>query len=175
MTYMKDASNNVTTFAYDALNRKTAETQAIGSTTFAYNAVGLEIGTTDALGQQSTFSYDGDNRETGETCLNTGGSLQDRATFTYDTAGNMLTASNSQGAYTMLYNALNQATVVHELFGQSLTLSYDAAGNQTVVQDKSFPTLTFEKPNGTLGVYYTDPWTNAKVNQTLFTYIPHAE
>jgi RHS repeat-associated protein len=141
LTYVKDASNNVTTFAYDALNRKTAETAAIGSTTFAYNAVGDEISTTDALGQRLTFSYDGANRETGETMLNTGGSLQDRATFTYDAAGNMLTAANSQGTYTMLYNALNQVTLVHELFGQALTMSYDGAGNRTVVQD-NFGTQT---------------------------------
>jgi YD repeat-containing protein len=77
----------------------------------------------------------GDNRTTGETMYNTGGSVQGINTFTYDAAGNMRTASNAEGTYTMLYNADGEVTVAQEIFGQTLTMSYDAAGNRTVVQD----------------------------------------
>jgi YD repeat-containing protein len=38
---LTDADNNVTTFAYDADNRKTSQTDPLGkSTTFAYDAAG---------------------------------------------------------------------------------------------------------------------------------------
>ena len=35
VTSVTDADNNVTTFAYDALNRKSGETTPLGKTTFA--------------------------------------------------------------------------------------------------------------------------------------------
>jgi YD repeat-containing protein len=118
LTFLEDAWGNVTTFAYASLNRKIAETEAIGSTSFAYNAVGDEISKTDALGQQTTFSYGGADRETGTTWRNCGGSVTQVAIFTYDNAGNMLTAANAEGTYTMSSNALNQLVGVDELFGQ---------------------------------------------------------
>jgi YD repeat-containing protein len=67
-----------------------------------------------------TFSYDADNRETGETW---GGASPRTLTFTYDNVGNMLTAANNNGAYTMSYDALGRVTVVNDMWGDTLTFS----------------------------------------------------
>src|SRR5439155_22552788 len=55
--------------------------------------------------------------------------------YSYDDVGNLLTAKNSQGTYTMVYDAVNRVTVVHGLFGTTLTYLYDAVGNRTEVLD----------------------------------------
>jgi RHS repeat-associated protein len=136
MTSLKDASANTTTFAYDALNRKTGQTDQLGHlSTILYDAANQMTSTTDALGRQVTFSYDGAGRQTGQTWHNADGSVQQVLTFTFDAAGNNLTAANAQGTYTMTYNALNQVTLVKEMFGQTLTFTYDAVGHRTQVQD----------------------------------------
>ena len=56
-------------------------------------------------------------------------------TFTYDNAGNLTVAANSNGAYTMAYDAMNRMTLVNEPVGAILTMIYDALGNRTEVQD----------------------------------------
>ena len=42
-------------------------------------------------------------------------SVTNIATFTFDADGNELTAANANGTYTMSYDALGRATVVNEL------------------------------------------------------------
>jgi len=136
MTSLRDASANTTTFAYDALNRRTGQTDQLGHlSTILYDAASQMTSTTDALGRQVTFSYDSAGRQTGQTWHNADGSVQQVLTFTFDAAGNNLTASNAQGTYTMTYNALNQVTLVKEMFSQTLTFTYDAVGHRTQVQD----------------------------------------
>jgi YD repeat-containing protein len=150
ITSLKDASANTTTFAYDAFNRKTGQPDQLGHlSTIAYDAAGQMTWTTDALGRLVTFSYDWAGRQSGQTWFNADSTVQQVLTFAFDSAGNLLTAANYQGTYTMLHNALNQVTLVHELFGQSLTLSYDAVGNRTTVQD-NFGTETSQSIGTTL-------------------------
>jgi RHS repeat-associated protein len=100
---------------------------------FAYDAVGHLTASTDRLGRTNTFSYDAAGRRTGET--QSGGTTTDALTFTYDNANNLLTAANSQGTYTLAYDADNRVTAVQGLFGVLLTFSYDAVGNRTLVTD----------------------------------------
>ena len=76
------------------------------TTTFAFNGLGLLTSTTDALGRVEDFLYDGQDRLTQQTWYQAGGTIvYDRLTATYDANGNMLTAANSAGTYTMSYNA----------------------------------------------------------------------
>ena len=133
---------NLTTFAYDADNRLTSQTSLLGTsatastTTFAYNSAGLLSSQTDALGRVEDFLYDAQDRVTLETWYDAGGTIvYDRLTSTYDMAGDLLTAANSAGSYTMLYDALGEVTGVQEPFGVSLSFAYDALGNRTEVQD----------------------------------------
>src|SRR5207244_2714518 len=62
-------------------------------------------------------------------------------TFTYDADGNLLTAANAQGTYTLGYDADNRVTGVQGLYGVVLTFGYDGVGNRTSVGD-SFGGLT---------------------------------
>src|SRR5437667_4925055 len=91
--------------------------------------------TTDQLGRRRDFNYDDANRLLTETWLSTNGTTVNILTYSYDPAGNELTAADQNGTYTMSYDGLNRATRVQEPFGASLTYSYDASSNRTGVQD----------------------------------------
>src|SRR6185295_17018166 len=56
-------------------------------------------------------------------------------TSTYDAVGNLLTAKNAQGTYTLSYDALNRVASVYEPFGQSLFWDYNTVGNRTQIRD----------------------------------------
>jgi RHS repeat-associated protein len=136
------ANHNLTTFAYDALNRKISYTDPAGHTgTFAYTAVDRIASTTDRDGRVINFSYDADNRLTTETWL-VSGSTVNTLTFLYDGVGNLTSAASNTGTYTMSYDALNRTTVVNEPFNLTLTFSYDAVGNRTLVQDSQGGMMT---------------------------------
>ena len=63
------------------------------------------------------------------------GNVTNIATYTYDADGNMLTAQNFAGTYTMTYDALNRLVMTVDPFGLTLTYTYDADGNRTQTQD----------------------------------------
>ena len=150
LTSYKDASNNETTFAYDALNRKTSETDPHDNTaTFAYNAVGLMVSTTDRLGRRRDFEYDALNRMTTQVWYNSGGTATETMTYSYDDNGNQLTATDSDGTYTMTYDDLNRVEVAKDMWGNTLTFTYDAVGNRTVVEDSDngVTTYTYDAAN----------------------------
>jgi RHS repeat-associated protein len=90
--------------------------------------------TTDRDGRVRNFTYDNANRQTGETWI-VSGSTANLLTFTYDAAGNQLTAANYAGAYTMTYDALSRVGTEQEPFGLTLTFTYDGVSNRTLVQD----------------------------------------
>ena len=144
LTSLTDAASNTTTFAFDADNRVTSQTDALGhTTTFAYNGVGLMTSTTDRDGRVMTFSYDADNRRTGATWYNSDKTtVNNVVTYMFDAVGNMTSAANYKGAYTLLYDAANRVTVVNEPFSLSLTFTYDGVGNRTLVQDSFGGTTT---------------------------------
>jgi RHS repeat-associated protein len=56
-------------------------------------------------------------------------------TYTYDADGNQLTAANNAGTDTMTYNSLDQMASVKGPTNLTLSYSYDANGNRTLVQD----------------------------------------
>jgi RHS repeat-associated protein len=134
---LTDPNSNTTTFVYDTLNRLTQQTDALShSATFAYNADDQVNSTTDRNGRLRTMSYDTLNRETGETWkTSAAGSTVNIQTFTYDAAGNQLTAVDGNGAYTMAYDVLNRMTSEQEPYSQALTFTFDAASNRLTRTD----------------------------------------
>ena len=58
-------------------------------------------------------------------------------TYTYDADGNVLTAANVSGTYTMTYDALNRVITTEDPFGLTLTYTYDADGNRTRSRTRS--------------------------------------
>src|SRR5262249_12832530 len=124
-------------------NRQIRMTDPLGHfVTFTYNAVGLLTSTTDRLGRRRDFLFDADNRMTGQVWYDSGASVVDRLTFSYDANGNELTAANGNGAWTMSYDALNRVTVAKDMWGDTLTFTYDAVGNRTKVEDSKGGTTT---------------------------------
>jgi RHS repeat-associated protein len=131
-----DPDNNKTTFVFDALNRLTQQTDPLGhSATFAYSATDHLTSTTDRDGRVDTFSYDALDRETGATWLSSLGATVNTLTFTYDAAGEQLTAADNNGTYTMAYDVLGRMTSEQEPYGQVLTFTFDAASNRATRTD----------------------------------------
>src|SRR5205085_2293317 len=110
--------------------------------TFAYNAVGLLSSSTDRDGRRIDNAYDTRNQLTTQVWYDSGGTATQTLTYSYDDAGNQLTAANSAGTYTMIYDGLGRVTAVYELFGLQLGFSYDAVGNRTKVSDSLGGVLT---------------------------------
>ena len=147
LTWTTDSDNNTTTFAYDALNQVTSQTDPNGHhgnfNTFTYNTMGLVTDTERCLGAADRVPVRcrrPDDRANVD--CHRGTIIDQRLTFTYDNDGNQLTAADSNGAYTLSYDGLNRSPVAQEPFGQTLTFSYDAQGNRTVVQDSQGGTTT---------------------------------
>jgi RHS repeat-associated protein len=122
-----DANGHATTFAYDADGRRTTTTNALGHTwTVVYDAAGDKISSTNPNGDTRTYVYDGAGELTSDSA---------RGTYTYDQAGNPLTA----GGETFVYDAANRRTTYSEDPGGSgassategVTYTLDAAGNIT--------------------------------------------
>ena len=101
------------------------------------------ISTTDRDSRSRNFTYDADNRLVGQTWYDSSHNVVNTLTYTYDAAGNRLTASDNNSTYTYTYDALNRVITVQEPFGLSLSYTYDAAGNKTSVVDSIGGTTTY--------------------------------
>ncbi len=140
---LTDPDGNTTTMAYDALGRMTGQTDPLNHTaTYAYDAAGLMTSTTDPLGRVRNLSYDALNRETGETWV-VSSVTTNVQTFTYDAAGDQLTAADYSGTYTNAYDALGRLTSQTDPLGLSLTYAYDAASDVTQRADSLGGVLTY--------------------------------
>lgn len=137
-----DSDDNVSTFTFDALNRQVTETDPLGKTlTYTFDALGRQTSKTDRDGRLMTYSYDALDRQTGETWKDSGSSVLDTFTMTYDAIGNELTASKDGATITMTYDALDRVATRQDL-NTLQTFTYDAVGNRTKVQDSFGGTTT---------------------------------
>ncbi len=137
MTALIDPDSNETKYTFDADNRQATETDPLNNvTTTTYDAVGHVSSVIDRNGREDVYTYDDDGRLVGETWLaSVGGTVEDRLTYTYDSVGHMLTASNSSGTNTFTYDANGRVTEEDEPFGVTLNYTYDAVGNRTSLSD----------------------------------------
>jgi RHS repeat-associated protein len=103
-----DASNNVTTYTYDALNRLTEAKTTNGSTlvsdyVYTYDGAGNRT-SVNANGITSSYTYNAANELTSTT---TGGTT---TTYSYDADGNMI---GSSAGLALTYNAASQTTAIN--------------------------------------------------------------
>jgi RHS repeat-associated protein len=113
----RSRTGNLTTYAYDALGRRTAVTNSLGNATFhAYDPVGNTTNVTDALGNRTQYAYDVMNRLSVTALADGRGS-----TNTYDALGR-LTAKTGAGSVPASYQ--------YDLLGRMTGLT-DGENNQT--------------------------------------------
>ena len=92
--YVVDPLGNRTTSVFDAAGREINRIDPLGAkATFVYDAAGELDYSIDRLGRKRDFSYDVVGHETGETWYEADGiTIDNLLTFTFDAAGNQLTA-----------------------------------------------------------------------------------
>jgi len=126
-----DAEGRTTSWSYDALGRMLTRTLPLGQVeTLDYDAVGNLISKTDFNGDITSYDYDSNDRLILITYARDGST----ESFTYDAAGNRLTATNGQGTWTYSYDGLNRLSTETKPGGDLLEYSYDANGNKTEVK-----------------------------------------
>jgi RHS repeat-associated protein len=131
-----DSLGNNTTTVYDADGEVTETIDPLGHmTTTMYDADGEVTEAIDAQGRTTTSLYDADGRLLSQTWEDAHGNVTNTETYSYDADGELLTAGNSNGTYTMTYDALKRVISVQNPFGLTLTYTYDADGNRTELQD----------------------------------------
>jgi len=131
-----------TSYAYDALNRRTQTLDAYGDTaqttsTVIYDAVGNVVSETSGYSSTSGYSnpvttsygYDALYRATA-TIDAYGTSIQRTTTTVYDSADNVLQSIDAaNNTTTYAYDALNRQTTVQTPAGGTVTMVYDSADN----------------------------------------------
>ncbi|HEX6623913.1 MAG TPA: RHS repeat-associated core domain-containing protein [Pyrinomonadaceae bacterium] len=131
LTNHTDFKGKTTTYDYDVMGRLVSKTPdpslAQPSVTYTYNQAGLRASMTDASGV-TAYAYDARYRLTGKQ------TPQGALTYTYDSAGNLLTtrSSNANGlSVDFAYDVLNRlASVTDNRTGATQTVyQYDSVGN----------------------------------------------
>ncbi len=99
VTEVVDADGNATTFGYNTRGQLGWQRDLTGAvTTWTYNAQGLPASQVDALDRRTDYAYDANGQLlTGGRKINADGSVADVDSYTYDSAGRLLTASNQRG------------------------------------------------------------------------------
>ena len=136
LTSVVDGDGNAMSFGYNAQGQLIWQQDATGAvTTYGYTPQGQLAWKLDPLGRRTNYAYDGIGRLATMTWINPDGSVADVYSYTYNAAGQLLTASNSAGTYTYTYNAAGQVATQTDPNGLTLTYGYDSAGNVTSVAD----------------------------------------
>lgn len=112
-----DPRSNVTTFTYDALRRRTAETGPAGTNI------------------QTQWTYDADGNTTEERRWDSTASVWRTSTTTYSLTGKPLTVTDPAGDVSRTcYDGLDRATVAVDPTGRATRTTYNLAGQPTLVE-----------------------------------------
>ncbi len=134
----------------------------------SYNADSRLTSKFDALERTINYSYDVNGRVTGSTWVQAGTTVNTIA-YSYDNNDNLLTASDTSGAYTMTYDSMNRLITEQEPFGLSLMCSYDPTSNHTLTQDSLGGTTTYSYNalNEQTSIKFTGNSATAREDQTV--------
>jgi len=125
---LTDAKNQTTTYTYDNMDRLATRKDALNRTeSYQYDLAGNLTQFTDRKNQVANFQYDALNRRTQVTYADA------TTTFTYDTAGRLIKASDTApgaGTIDFAYDILNR--LVQETTPQgTVAYQYDVLGRRT--------------------------------------------
>jgi YD repeat-containing protein len=140
-------------YEYDALDRLVKRTDIQQETTlFTYDANGNLLSLKDAGNNITSFTYDNSNRRTSRT-----DPLQRVETYEYDSLGNIKKFVDRRGVVTRyLYDGLYRLEFIgfgatgdsaNPTYQSSITLTYDAGGRLTQVEDSISGTITYTYDN----------------------------
>jgi YD repeat-containing protein len=126
VTVVIPSGNQVTTSAYDALNRvKQVTDPANGTTQYAYNGQNALTQVTDPRSLATSYNLDGLSNLNQQVSPDTG-----TTSNTYDSAGNLLFQTDAKGQVTSyVYDPLNRATLITFNDGSKQSYAYDLGPN----------------------------------------------
>jgi RHS repeat-associated protein len=138
------SSYTLYTYQYDSDDRQTTITNADGAVTVnVYNSAGQVTKVTNPNNIVTTYSYDQMSRETGETDA-AGTSLAGVNTYTYDAAGNQVTATDPDDeTTTTTYNAMDLESTVTDPDTGTTSYDYNSDGQLSVLIDPVGNRTTF--------------------------------
>ncbi|MBI5041168.1 MAG: hypothetical protein HZB57_08220 [Gammaproteobacteria bacterium] len=140
--WMQDPDGNITNLVYDDRGRVTQITNALGEEThYTYtgdNLTQVEVGRTaaDGEGQVTQLAYTPQGwLQSVQRKQDDGGWLTD-VTYSYDSRGKVLTSTDAQNRITRYsYDALGRLTSITDPKTKTTSYAYDALGNRTQVTD----------------------------------------
>jgi len=177
---LTDAKNQTTTYTYDNMDRLATRKDALNRTeSYQYDLAGNLTQFTDRKNQVANFQYDALNRRTQVTYADA------TTTFTYDTAGRLIKASDTapgagtidfaydilnrlvqettpQGTVAYQYDVLGRRTQMTANGQQPTTYQYDAASRLTrVEQGALFAALGYDHANRRTSLSYSNNTTTS--------------
>ncbi|MGF1486956.1 MAG: RHS repeat-associated core domain-containing protein [Prochloraceae cyanobacterium] len=160
---MTDASGQTNINNYDAIDRQTTVTDALGQTmTMVYDRVGNVIASIEENGNTTRYSYDNLNRQTTVT-----DALGQTMTMVYDKVGNLIASIDENGnANRYTYDAIDRLLTEIDAEAQVYRYSYDAVGNLIQSSDPLDRQTRFEYDALNRLIREID----AELNSTTYTY-----
>jgi YD repeat-containing protein len=174
-TAVTDPANNVTRYTYDLAGRLAQEIDSLNLTTsYGYDPAGNVTSIMDRRGWQRQFDYDADDRLTAERWY-TGVSLVRSMAFSYNLAGDLLSASDPDSSYTFSYDAAGRPITVDNSGTPSvprvvLTNTFDASGNRTRLDDSLGGYVTTQYDSANRPTLITQAGAGITTKQVGFTY-----
>ena len=127
-TAFVDAKGARTGFGYDKMNRRVAETNALGQVTqLIYDPVGNLRQRVNANGQTTYFYYNALNLLTNRQ------SALESVSFSYDPSGNLTNMVDALGTTRQTFDTMNRLSRVVDPFGQTVSNVYNLAGYRTQI------------------------------------------
>ena len=140
---LTDPVGNETRWLHDADNHATKETDPSGGVkTWQYDTAGRLTVYKDQLGQETDYGYYNDDRLYTETWKNASGTTVNTVTYTYNAAGQMLTAVDNAGTVSRGYDTLGRLTSQTDVWGDTVSYTWDAGNNLTKITDSLGGTTT---------------------------------
>lgn len=127
---LTDPNNNKTAFKYDANSRLTETKDPLQRTVaLGRDALGRPVTVTNARGQVIRYTYDDDGRIVKKEYLETiGGVFAQKAAFTFDPNGNVLSRADEWGTTAFTYDSRNQPTSITYPTGKTVSFTYNGSG-----------------------------------------------
>ena len=133
-----DPDGNTTIFLTGLNGNAVGQISPLGVFSYvSYNADNQPTVAVDADGRSIDYSYNAAGLETAEVWLNAAGVQQNAVTYSYDNNGNVVSAGNDYGTYSLTLDAGGRLETQENPFGETLTFSYDNANNLTELQDSA--------------------------------------